>query len=565
MRGDNSLQHTIFVLQHMRQVFIKQLIIALCGFILFVPFLGNVHLFDWDEANFAESAREMLVTKSYLRVQVDFQPFWEKPPLFIWMQAVFMKLFGIGAFAARLPNALTGIVTLCTLFYAGRKVSGERMAWWWVILYAASWLPHFYFKSGIIDPSFNLFIFLSFFQVWRIRTGSRQLYYSVLAGIFLGLATLTKGPVAILVAMLCLMVYIALNKGLWGYKLKYFLVLSLACLLTVSLWFGTDILLNGWWFTNNFIAYQVKLFSTEDAGHGGPFYYHFIVLLIGCFPASVFLFQAGKKSTATLMNNPDEKDFTRWMWILFAVTLLLFSIVKTKIVHYSSLCYFPLTFIAAQQLNRISEGKVIRKKLVTLLMASLGILLALLITLLPVAGVNKNRLIPYVKDEFTRANLQAGVNWSYLECGYGLLYLAGVIIALVLIKRSFDRGMLVLAAVQVLIIQACILHFTPKIEAFSQRAAIDYYRQFAGKDVYLQPLGFKSYAYLFYSEKQPLSSKAYYREGIGWLLTGKTDKPVHFISKITAEKEILRQFPQLEKTGSLNGYVFYRRKNGDFQ
>ncbi len=35
------------------------------------------------------------------------------------------------------------------------------------------------------------------------------------------------------------------------------------------------------------------------------------------------------------------------MLILFWVVLILFTIVKTKIVHYSSLCYFPLTFIGA--------------------------------------------------------------------------------------------------------------------------------------------------------------------------------------------------------------------------
>jgi len=427
------------------------------------------------------------------------------------------------------------------------------------MLYTASWLPHFYFKSGIIDPSFNLFIFLSFFQVWRIRSGSRKVLHAVLAGVFLGLATLTKGPVAILVALLCLLTYIILNKGLWGYKLKYFILLSLTCLFTVALWFGTDIMLNGWWFTNKFIAYQVKLFSTEDAGHGGPFYYHFIILLIGCFPASVFLFQAGRKSRATLLNNPDEKDFTRWMWILLSVTLVLFSIVKTKIVHYSSLCYFPLTFIAAQQLNRISEGKVVLKKLVVLLMAVIGVLLSLAITLLPLAGRNKVRLLPYINDAFTRANLQAPVSWSYAECIYGLVYLAGIVVALFLLKRSFEKGLVMLVAVQILIMQVCLLHFTPKIEAFSQRAAIDYYKKFAGKDVYLQPLGFKSYAYLFYAQKSPQSSREYYNKGIEWLLTGKTDKLVYFISKISSEKEILRQFPQLEKTGSANGYVFYRR------
>ena len=52
-----------------------------------LPFLGSVHLFDCDEINYAESAREMIVTGDYLTVQIDFEPFPEKPPLFFWLQA----------------------------------------------------------------------------------------------------------------------------------------------------------------------------------------------------------------------------------------------------------------------------------------------------------------------------------------------------------------------------------------------------------------------------------------------------------------------------------------------
>lgn len=69
---------SLFLLSFMKQDLFKKLLIACGAAILFIPFLGQVHLFDWDEVNFAECAREMLVTKNYLRVQIDFQPFWEK-------------------------------------------------------------------------------------------------------------------------------------------------------------------------------------------------------------------------------------------------------------------------------------------------------------------------------------------------------------------------------------------------------------------------------------------------------------------------------------------------------
>ena len=136
-------------------------IITVLACLLFLPFLGGVHLFDWDEINFAECAREMLATGNYLQVQIDFEPFWEKPPLFIWMQAAAMHLFGVNEFAARFPNAICGIVTLSFLFFIGKKLHGRTFGWLWVMAYAGSILPHLYFRSGIIDPWFNLFIFSS--------------------------------------------------------------------------------------------------------------------------------------------------------------------------------------------------------------------------------------------------------------------------------------------------------------------------------------------------------------------------------------------------------------------
>ena len=148
----------------MKRTLLLNLAIALLAALFFIPGLGVVRLFDWDEINFAESAREMLVTGDWFNVRINFEPFWEKPPLFIWAQALSMKAFGVNEFAARLPNALMGIVTLLLLFNIGRKTEDERFGLIWAMMYGISFLPFFYFKSGIIDPWFNVFIFLGIFS-----------------------------------------------------------------------------------------------------------------------------------------------------------------------------------------------------------------------------------------------------------------------------------------------------------------------------------------------------------------------------------------------------------------
>lgn len=544
------------------------LLIGLAAAILFLPFLGHVHLFDWDEINFAECAREMIVTKDYLRMQIDYMPFYEKPPLFIWMQVACMSVLGVGEYAARLPDALTGIATLLTLFWAGSKARNQKTGIWWAVLYAATWLPQVYFKSGIIDPVFNYFILLAFIQVWLIKWGKNRLLHAALAGLFIGLAVLTKGPVAILVSGLSLVVFLIIQRGLKGYRWTDFILLTAVGMLTMLLWFGPEAALHGWTFLKEFIAYQAGLFGQNIADHEEPWYYHPIVLLIGCFPASLFLFQWRKREQKEAAHSA---DFTRWMWILFWVVLILFSIVKTKIVHYSSLCYYPLTYIAALQVTRLIEGKRQLRRGVQAGLMLIGGLLAVAILALPLVGLFKSRIIPFINDPFAVGNLQANVPWHYWECLFGILYLLSIVYCVSRMRRHVRKSIILLCIVQVLMIQVAVIHFTPKIEAYSQRAAIEFFQSLAGKDVYVHPLGYKSYAHLFYSRKQASSNPSYYRlvrSDVGastiieanesWLLSGKIDKPAYFICKIN-DAEHWSALPQLKKLGAKNGFVFFVR------
>jgi 4-amino-4-deoxy-L-arabinose transferase-like glycosyltransferase len=528
-------------------------IIIVASALLFVPFLGQVHLFDWDEINFAECAREMIVSDDYLRMQIDFKPFYEKPPLFIWLQVLSMKMFGVTEFAARFPNALAGMLTLIALFYVGKKVANEKLAFFWTVLYAATWLPHFYFKTGIIDPIFNLFIFLAFFQVYSLRYSPRKYLHIVLAGTFMGLAVLTKGPVALLVSGLSMSVYIILHRGPKGYSWLHLILIVLIALAVTAIWFGVELFQNGPTFLQEFLSYQAGLFSQNIADHEEPWYYHPIVLLIGCFPASIFLFQYTLRRNT---NRHSGSDFSRWMWILFWVVLILFSIVKTKIVHYSSLCYYPLTYLAAIQIYRLSEKQIKLKKSVPIILLIIGTIWGILLAAIPIVGVYKSAIIPLVQDPFAVGNLQANVSWSLAESVFGLLYLGAIAFSVFLLKRNFTKGISLMALAQILMIQITMLHFTPKIEAYSQRAAIEFYESKKGQDVYVQVLGFRSYAHLFYTQKQASKNENYYSQD--WLLSGKVDKPTFFVAKIQ-DADQYRKLATLKVLYEKNGFVFFQR------
>ena len=536
------------------------IILFFIGALLFIPFLGRVHLFDWDEINFAESAREMLITKEFFRVQINFKPFWEKPPLFIWLQALSMSIFGINEFAARLPNAIVGMGTLLILFSIGKKYFSSSFGWWWVLAYIGSFLPHLYFKSGIIDPLFNLFIFLGIFYLAKtsiLIAGDRNRITNIaFAGLFIGLGVLTKGPVALLVAILCSLVYCILQKTIKIFSLKELAIFCIPLFLVAFTWFGVETILHGPWFLQEFIVYQIRLFKTQDAGHGGPFIYHFIVLYIGCFPASIFIFNSFRKNN---LENPIQKAIKLWLIISFFVVLILFSIVKTKIVHYSSFCYFPLTFLSAYGISKIQTSAISFPKFIKVQLAILGLLIGLVLFIFPLILKNISQLLLkygyLIKDKFALANLQAQVYWSGMESLIGLFYVI-IILAILFTKSTFGKKIKVLFISTALVIGSTLVVIVPNIERYSQGAAIEFFQSLKDKDVYVDVFGFKSYGHLFYTQKKPINDTLSINEE--YYLNGKIDKDVYLVSKITNTR--LDELSKFKKINEKNGFVFYRRE-----
>ncbi len=76
---------------------------------------------------------------------------------------------------------------------------------------------------------------------------------------------------------------------------------------------------------------QIDLLSKNVADHEQPWYYHSIVLFIGVFPAAILAIKSFGKCES---DNKKQQHLSLMMQILFWVVLIVFSSVKTKIVHY---------------------------------------------------------------------------------------------------------------------------------------------------------------------------------------------------------------------------------------
>ena len=549
------------------------------GILFFFPFLGHVHLFDWDEINFAESAREMIETGDFFRVKINYEPFWEKPPFFFWLQVISMKLFGINEFAARFPNAILGVISLIVLYKIGKKIVSEKFGMIWSLVYLASFLPHLYFKSGIIDPFFNFFIFLSlYFLILTLKKITVRKRNSLAAGLFLGLAIITKGPVALALILVTFIAYIIIRKGKVKVPIVSLFIFFFSSLAITFVWFGYETITNSPWFIIEFIQYQLELLTEPVAGHEQPIYYHFIVVLLGCFPMSILALPAFRKRQQEV-----PYDFTLWMKILFWVVMILFTIVKTKIVHYSSMSYLPLSFLAAIVLYSYSKDATKKiSKALRITFLAIGSIFGILLVATPILFKNSYLITPYIKDEFAVASFNSEMNWQGWEFIIGILFIAGLIISYrFLSKNEIAKFLKTIALSTGITLLLYAIFVVPKIEKFSQGPAIEFYESIENKDVYVTTIGFKSYAHYFYSKIKPQQSengifqvKKEYKESLSdkkyfnvidlntatnlWLLEGEIDKKSYFITKITHRKK-MKEYAKLTFIENKGGFDFYSR------
>ncbi|MCX7929699.1 MAG: glycosyltransferase family 39 protein [Chlorobi bacterium] len=545
---DSSMKHWI------RQ---PGLLLAAFVIVTVLPLLGNAYLFDWDEVNFAECAREMIATGDYLHPTIDFMPFWEKPPLFFWLQAAAMHMFGVNEFAARFPNALIGIINVLFILWVGRRWIDQQFGIVWALLWIGSLLPQFYMHSGLIDPTFNLAMFATIVFALESQRAARRWLWLSLSGISLGLAILTKGPVAMLLVGLPLII-VWLKRNGWKRAVGDSATVLVLSLLPFVVWLLSDRSEYGQWFVRSFVEYQLRLLTTGDAGHSGPVYYHVVVLLLGCIPASWIALAAVR--TRYRHHIPTEQ--TQALGLLLITVVVVFSIVQTKIVHYSSLAYYPLTYFAAVVLSRWWHQCTERWLLFVTILGSSLLAIALIAT--PLVLSNQALLLRLVRDDFARSIVETTIpHWSGVEWAAGALVATAVVIAAVFIKRMPRAAVVVLLIGNALGISAFLRIVAPRIQDFTQRRFVEFCRAYVQRDVILQPIGFKTYVHLFYGRRQAERSP----RGLGipaaqweqFLLDGDVPCNVVFIAKRTKAADLLRRTDLVQLDDPNSPWLFLLR------
>jgi 4-amino-4-deoxy-L-arabinose transferase-like glycosyltransferase len=290
-------------------VTVSVLWLVLISGVAFFWHLGSLGLIDETEPLFAEASRQMLVTGDWITPFFNGETRFDKPALIYWCQAIAYSIFGVNEWAVRLPSALAalGLISLALYTiqwylaredYLEQKVRPTRR-WLTAALGAAIMALNpemiVWGRAGVSDmllvgcmDSALLCFFLGYAQPSKSEVKARWYlaFYILIAG-----AILTKGPVGIVLPALIIGIFLLYMGNAKEVLREMRPLTGLLITLCLSLpWYVLVIWRNGENYINSFFGYHnVERFTSVVNRHSAPWYFYFIIVLLGFAPYSVYL------------------------------------------------------------------------------------------------------------------------------------------------------------------------------------------------------------------------------------------------------------------------------------
>jgi 4-amino-4-deoxy-L-arabinose transferase-like glycosyltransferase len=464
--------------------FPTRFILAAIGMILFLSFNGRVHLFDPDELMYAEYAREMLLSGNFSQIQMNFIAFVGKNPLFTWLQAFSMKLFGINEFAARFPNTIFGMLSIVLVYNIGKNYFSKSFGVFWALLLGASFLPLLFYKSGVNDVVANYFVLLSIYWLFKISIkdefesrkmmSARMFRFTAYSALASSMAMLTSGAINMIIIVFLITLVLLWNRGRITLDVKnLFIWLSIQIALII-VWLYLE--------TRTSSAALVSKFVFDEFNHiTSPnkfdlnFLYSFIpVFLVGCFPSTVFMWHALKRNNNDTIH---QLLFKRWMLALLAMVFVLFCFQTDHFVYQMHLAFFPVTFMAAYTLNGIYQGK-IKWNFIYSFMLFVGALIwfeASSAVIYIFAEQRFDIVERLVHLEYLQTISRMNVYWNLNMIAVPSIFL--ILIAISIILFYLKKNLYAIATVltsSIIFFSFVILYFAPKVDKYYQGEVYDF-------------------------------------------------------------------------------------------
>ncbi len=335
-----------------KPVIVALLLLVLSGYLYFFQ-LDKIALTDPDETFYGQTAKEMFLKGEWLTPTLYGKPQFEKPILFYWLIEISYKIFGINEFAVRFPCALFGFLGLVGIYLLGRLLFNNRVGIFSAVALATS-LEYLILSIGCVTDMvlFTLLLFgVLFFFYGQIR---KKDYFYLLSSAAFALATLTKGPIGLLLPAFIIILYLALTKNLAIFKKGFMLAGALIIFAIIAKpWYIIMYKIHAQDFVNVFFGFHnVTRFLTPEHKIGSQVYYNIPIVLGGFFPWSVFLplgfWHFFKKAFFSKQEKQDERNYSLFILVWFLFIFLFFTASSTKLPTYIFSCFLSLALMTGK-------------------------------------------------------------------------------------------------------------------------------------------------------------------------------------------------------------------------
>ena len=401
--------------------------------------LGHRKLIKPDEGRYAEIPREMVVTGDWLTPRLNDLKYFEKPPLQYWTTAAAYVAFGVGEWTSRLWTALTGFAGVLVVGYTGMRLYDRRVGAFAGLALASTLAYALLGHFNTLDMGLTFFMTVTWCAVLlardararaddpdahcgagdlpprsSARTSARR--WMLLAWAAMALATLSKGPVAVVLSGAALCVYLLATRD-WKLLGTLTPVRGIALFVLVAgPWFVAVSRANPEFAQFFFIHEHVERFLTTEHRREGAIWYFVPVLVGGLLPwlsiAAVAIVRAARA--------PSRDGFSpeRLTIALIGVVFLFFSLSGSKLPSYILPVFPAIALLVGVQLARIDRVALVRHLLFVAVLAAVA---AIAVVVVPL-DIN--------------ANAQAVAGFRAAALGSMLVWLLGTAAAIVLAQRA---------------------------------------------------------------------------------------------------------------------------------
>jgi len=316
------------------------LLAGFCAF-LFLYGLGQFGLIGADEPRYAQVAREMLEHHDWITPTLGGQPWLEKPPLYYWQGVLAYKVFGVSDWAARLPSALDAtFLVLAVYFFLRRFRPGFELDGALIIASSAGIVG--YARAASMDMALAAAFTIGMLGWWAWRESGKRSYLAAFYG-FMALGTLAKGPVALFLAAVVIVLYaVAVREPRLVPRTFWLPGIVLFCAIVLP-WYCAVQMRNPEFFREFILEQNLGRFSRNLYHHNEPFWYYLPVTALAVVPWTVFVIAAvvqgvrlewEKRRLVRTTEDDSEDQFGVFACCWLIVPVVFFSISQSKLPGY---------------------------------------------------------------------------------------------------------------------------------------------------------------------------------------------------------------------------------------